>query len=129
VDRSTNDASPDLRIHGIAYRYKDVSGGDHWLDPTRVTVFTNAPDGGIDIERRLPPLRVSRARRLIRYMTQPRLIILSLFLAEVLTWVSDHHQVHALAYFITYVAVETGVFLTFWLYELHTWAGGRSKLN
>jgi hypothetical protein len=81
---------------------------------------------GIDIRL---TLMETRAKRLVKHMTTPWRLILGLPTAYLTAWLTNHHQVTSFAYLTAYGAWLITMFLIFWLYELHHWAGGTSKLD
>jgi len=80
--------------------------------------------------RRVPADPVSK--RLVRYMTAPGRVILGVPVALFLSWLDNgHHRLDQLGwdgFWSAYGCWFVGLFLLFWLYELHAWAGGR-RLN
>ena len=68
----------------------------------------------------------TRPKRLVKYMTQPARIIAGIPIALFLDWLnsSGHHMTQSQFWF-AYVCWFPAIFIVFWLYELHHWAGGK----
>lgn len=71
----------------------------------------------------------TRTKRLVRHMTTPWRLIAGLPVAYATTWLAYQHHVAEGAFWMAYASWLVAIFIVFWLYELHHWAGGRSKLE
>lgn len=76
-----------------------------------------------------PPPRKSRFKRLVKFMTEPGRLVWGVPTAWVVAWLCNSHVVTNDIFFEFYGLWLIGSFLAFWLYELHAWAGGKSKLG
>jgi hypothetical protein len=68
----------------------------------------------------------TRWRRCLRWMTSPWRIIAGIPIAFFLDWLnsSGHHLTQG-GFWEAYISWFPAIFIVFWLFELHAWAGGR----
>jgi ABC-type multidrug transport system permease subunit len=75
------------------------------------------------LNQKYPP--PSRSKRLVKYMTTPSRLVFCIPASWAVAWLNYSHHVTEASFWTCYIAYIVAVFILFWLYELHHWAGGR----
>lgn len=105
----------DIKNYGAGYIYDSPLSGRVRLDPALVTVY--------------PEVKVSRFKRLVRYMSDPGRLVIGFPVAYAVDWLSYGHHVTSGNYWQDYLGWLLAMFTLFWIYEINRWAGGRPKLD
>jgi hypothetical protein len=113
----------DLRLYGVAFRYKTMDGAEHWLDPRIITVYQlNSETEGVLYEPPAP----GRFKRLVKWMLSPGRISLGVFFALFLAFIANgRHGVSWPQFGWSYLSWIVSCFIWFWIYEAYHWAGGK----
>jgi hypothetical protein len=78
--------------------------------------------------QRVPPPS-TRAKRLVRHMTNPPRLAVGAPVSWAVAWFSYGHHITDSGFATAYGCWLLAMFIIFWLYELHTWAGGKPRLD